>query len=227
MNADLWTRLDGYIEERLVRQDPALAAAVTASAAAGLSPIEVSPAHGKLLHLLARAVRARRILEIGTLGAYSTIWLARALEPGGRLVTLEADPHHADIARTNLSRAGLSGVVEIRVGAALDTLPALMQDGAAPFDLAFLDADKANNPHYIEWAVRLGRPGTLIIVDNVVRGGAVLDEHGESADVRGIRRAYELVGAHPQLSATAVQTVGQKGYDGFLLALVTGPRAPS
>jgi len=221
MKHDLWTRIDHYIAERLVPQDPALAAAVAASAAAGLPPIAVSATQGKMLHLLARLVRAARILEVGTLGGYSSIWLARALVPGGRLVTLEVDPRHADVARRNLARAGLASVVEIRVGPALQTLPALEHERAGPFDLVFVDADKASNPGYIEWAVRLGRPGTLIIVDNVVREGSILDAASGDQDVQGTRRAYELVGSHPRLAATAIQTVGVKGHDGFLMALVT------
>jgi predicted O-methyltransferase YrrM len=221
MNQELWTRIDGYIEERLVPQDPALTAAVAASAAAGLPTIAVSATHGKMLHLLARLARARRILEIGTLGGYSAIWLARALASGGSIVTLEVDPQHAQVARRNLARAGLDAVVEVRVGPALETLPTLERERAGPFDLAFIDADKAHNPDYIEWAVRLGRPGTLIIVDNVVRDGSVLDAASADAAVRGTRRAYELVGAHPRLAATAIQTVGVRGHDGFLMALVT------
>ena len=225
MDEELWLRVDRYIEQQLVPQDPLLAAAVTASAAAKLPAIAVSAAQGKMLHLLARLVQAKRILEIGTLGGYSTIWLARGLAPGGRLVSLEADAHHADVARSNLARANLAATVEVRTGAALDTLPALEREGAGPFDLVFIDADKANNPHYIEWAVRLGRPGTLIIVDNVVREGAILEATSTDGAVRGTRRAYQLVGAHPRLAATAIQTVGAKGHDGFLLALVTGAGA--
>jgi predicted O-methyltransferase YrrM len=221
MDQELWTRVDGYIERHLVPQDPALAEAIAASAAAGLPPIAVSATHGKLLHLLARLVRAARILEVGTLGGYSAIWLARALVPGGRLVTLEVDPTHAEVARRNLARAGLNSVVEVRVGAALETLPALEHERAGPFDLAFIDADKANNADYIEWAIRLGRPGTLIVIDNVVRNGSILDAAGADAAVRGTQRTYELIGAHPRLVATAIQTVGVKGYDGLLVALVT------
>lgn len=227
MNQELWTRIDGYIEERLVPHDPALAAAVAASAAAALPAIAVSAAQGKMLHLLARLAHARRILEVGTLGGYSAIWLARALAPGGRLVTLEVDPRHAEVARGNLARAGLDAVVEVRVGAALETLPALERERVGPFDLALIDADKANNAAYIEWAVRLGRPGTLIIVDNVVRDGSILDAASADAAVRGTRRAYELVGSHPRLAATAIQTVGVKGHDGFLMALVTDAGAGS
>ena len=227
MNQDFWTRIDHYIEEQLVPHDAALAAAVSASAEAGLPPIAVSAPHGKMLHLLARLVGARRILEIGTLGGYSTIWLARALEPGGSLVTLEVDARHAEVARRNLVRASLAAVVDVRVGPALDTLAALEREGAAPFDLAFIDADKANNPQYIEWAIRLGRPGTLIVVDNAVWKGTIVDESSTDPDVRGIRRAYGLVGADPRLTATAIQTVGTKGHDGFMLALVTGAGAGS
>ena len=222
MNEQLWTRVDRYIEERLVRQDPALAAAMTASAAANLPAIAVTAAQGKMLQLFARLIRARRILEIGSLGGYSTIWLARGLEPAGRLVTLELDPHHADVARSNLARASLTAVVEVRVGAALDSLPALEREAAGPFDLVFIDADKVNYPAYVEWAIRLGRPGTLIVVDNMVREGAILDAADDDAAVRGTRRAYEFVAAHPRLTATVIQTVGAKGYDGFLLGMVSG-----
>ena len=227
MTQELWTRVDDYIHERLVPHDPALAAAVTASAAAGLPPIAVSAAQGKMLHLLARLTPAQRILEIGTLGGYSTIWLARALAPGGTLVSLEVDPRRAEVARANLARAGLAAAVEVRVGAALETLPALAREGAGPFDLVFVDADKANNPAYVEWAIRLGRTGTLIVIDNVVRDGDILDAASSDVAVRGTRRAFDLVAAHAQLAATAIQTVGVKGYDGFLMALVTGTGAQS
>jgi predicted O-methyltransferase YrrM len=227
MTEALWTRIDTYIEQQLIPHDPALAAAVTASAAAKLPPIAVSATHGKMLHLLARLMHATRILEIGTLGGYSTIWLARGLAPGGKVVTLEADPRHAEVARRNLARANLESTVEVRVGTALETLPALEREGRGPFDLVFIDADKANNPKYIEWAIRLGRPGTLIVVDNVVRQGSILDSSSADADVRGTRRAYGFVGAHPRLVATAIQTVGTKGHDGFLMALVTDGRTAS
>jgi len=227
MTQELWTRVDDYIHERLVPHDPALAAAVTASAAAGLPPIAVSAAQGKMLHLLARLTPARRLLEIGTLGGYSTIWLARALAPGGTLVSLEVDPRRAEVARANLARAGLAAAVEVRVGAALETLPALAREGAGPFDLVFVDADKANNPAYVEWAIRLGRTGTLIVIDNVIRDGDILDAASSDVAVRGTRRAFDLVAAHAQLAATAIQTVGVKGYDGFLMALVTGTGAQS
>ena len=212
----LWDDVDRYISDTLVRPDAALAAALEASEAAGLPAISVSPAHGKLLWLLARTNGAKRILEIGTLGGYSAIWLARGLAPGGRLVTLEALEKHAAVARKNLARAGLADVAEIRVGKALDTLPELQ----GPFDLAFIDADKQNNAEYFRWALKLSRPGSLIVVDNVVRDGAVIDARSRDAAVQGVRRLYELIAAEPRVAATAVQTVGVKGYDGFAIALV-------
>ena len=212
----LWDDVDRYIGETLVQPDDALAAALAASEAAGLPAISVSPAHGKLLWLLARTLGAKRILEVGTLGGYSAIWLARALAPGGRLVTLEALEKHAAVARTNLERAGLADRVEVRVGRALETLPRL--DG--PFDLAFIDADKQNNAEYFRWALKLSRPGSLIVVDNVVRDGAVVDARSRDAAVQGVRQLYELIAAEPRVAATAVQTVGVKGYDGFAIALV-------
>jgi len=211
-----WDEVDRYISDTLVQPDAALAAALEASDAGGLPAISVSPAHGKLLSLLARTLGAKRILEIGTLGGYSAIWLARGLAPGGRLITLEALEKHAAVARANLERAGLSDRVEIRVGKALDTLPKL--DG--PFDLTFIDADKQNNAEYFRWALKLSRPGSLIIVDNVVRDGAVIDAASRDAAVQGVRRLYELIAAEPRVAATAVQTVGVKGYDGFAIALV-------
>jgi len=212
----LWDDVDRYISDTLVRPDAALAAALEASEAAGLPAISVSPAHGKLLWLLARTNGAKRILEIGTLGGYSAIWLARGLAPGGRLVTLEALEKHAAVARKNLARAGLADVAEIRVGKALDTLPELQ----GPFDLAFIDADKQNNAEYFRWALKLSRPGSLVVVDNVVRDGAVIDARSRDAAVQGVRRLYELIAAEPRVAATAVQTVGVKGYDGFAIALV-------
>jgi predicted O-methyltransferase YrrM len=215
---ETWEQVDEYVTERLVGADPALTAALADSAAAGLPSIAVSPPQGKFLRLLARIHRARSVLEIGTLGGYSTIWLAGALPPDGRLVTLEVDPARAEIARTNLARAGLDGLVDIRVGPALDTLPTL----TGPFDLVFIDADKKNNPGYLQWALRLTRPGGLIVVDNVVRGGAVVDAGDTSPDVVGTRATYDLLAAEPRLDATALQTVGVKGYDGFAIALVSG-----
>lgn len=217
MSQDLWTAVDQYVVDHLVPTDEALEAALAATAEAGMPDIGVAPTHGKLLHLLARLRGARTILEIGTLAGYSTIWLARALPPDGRLVTLEADPRHAEVAQANLARAGLAGVVEVRVGRALDTLPQL----TGPFDLVFIDADKVNNPQYLSWATRLTRPGSVIVVDNVVRGGSVLDKDRDDPSVQGTRGLYEAIAANPRLTATAVQTVGVKGYDGFLLALVT------
>lgn len=201
------------MEGLLLEPDPVLEAALSS----GLPPIDVTPLQGKLLHLLARMQRAERILELGTLGGYSTIWLARALPSGGRLVTVESEPRHAEVAAENVRRAGLDDRVEILVGRALDVLPRL--DG--PFDLVFIDADKAATAEYVEWAVRLGRPGTLVIADNVVRGGAVADPDTEDASAIGGRRGLEVLGAHPRLDATAIQTVGAKGHDGFALALVT------
>jgi len=211
-----WDDVDRYIGDTLVQPDAALSATLEASEAAGLPPISVSPAHGKLLWLLARTLQAKRILEIGTLGGYSAIWLARGLAPGGRLITLEALEKHAALARENLARAGLGDRVEVRVGPALETLPRL----AGPFDLVFIDADKQNNPEYFRWALKLSRPGSLIVVDNVVRDGAVLDERSRDGAVQGVRQLYELMAAEPRVAATAVQTVGVKGYDGFAIALV-------
>ena len=222
MTARTWTAVDAYVAEQLIPPDAALDAALAANAAAGLPSIDVSPPQGKLLHLLARISGARRILEIGTLGGYSTIWLARALPADGRLVTLEFLPHHAETARRNVERAGLAHRVEIRVGAAAETLPELAAEGAGPFDLVFIDADKPSNPIYLDWAVRLSRPGTLIVLDNVVRDGAVADGTSTDANVLGSRAGLEFIGNHPSLEATALQTVGAKGYDGFAIALVTG-----
>ena len=221
MSQEQWTAVDRYLTDLLVPPDPALDAALRASTAAGLPPINVSPNQGKLLHLLARVQGARSILEVGTLGGYSTIWLARALPFGGRLVTLEADPGHAEIARANLDRAGLSGVVELRVGPALETLPRLAAEGRGPFDLVFIDADKPNTPEYFAWALKLARRGSLILTDNVVHKGAVAAPTNDDPAVRGMRRFHELLAAEPRVSATAIQTVGSKGYDGFALALVT------
>ncbi|MFE5832346.1 O-methyltransferase [Streptomyces sp. NPDC056488] len=216
-----WTDVDHYFTELLAPDDEALSAALAASTAAGLPEIAVAPNQGKLLHLLARVQGARSILEIGTLGGYSTIWLARALPADGRLITLEYDPAHADVARSNIARAGLDEVVEVRTGAALDSLPKLEAEGAGPFDLVFIDADKVNNPRYVEWALKLSRPGTVIVVDNVVRGGKVAAEHPDDPSVTGTRAMFDLVAREPRLDATAFQTVGTKGYDGLLVARVT------
>jgi len=203
-----------------VPHDPALEAALKTSADAGLPSISVSPNQGRLLHLLARLQGARKILEIGTLGGYSAIWLARALPEDGRLVTLEAVAKHARVAEANIANAGLAEVVEVRVGAALETLPKLAEDGHGPFDLTFIDADKENVPEYFRWALELSHPGSVVIVDNVVRGGAVSDAAATDPDVRGIRRFIELLAAEPRVSATAVQTVGVKGWDGFAIARI-------
>lgn len=215
-----WTAVDNYLTDLLVPADPVLDAALAASAAAGLPPIQVAPNQGKLLALLARLCGARTILEIGTLGGYSTIWLARSLPGDGRLITLEADPRHADVARANIAHAGLADVVEVRLGRALDTLPQLASEGLGPFDLFFIDADKPGNPEYVAWALELSRPGSVIIVDNVVRNGAVIDAASDDPNVRGTRRLHELLASEPRVSATAVQTVGSKGYDGFAIAVV-------
>ena len=220
MSVELWAAVDRYMNALIVPGDPALDAALADSAAAGLPSISVSPNQGKLLHLLARVQGARSILEIGTLGGYSTIWLARALPEGGRLVTLEVDPKHAEVALANLARAGLAAVVDLRLGPALETLPRLAAEGIGAFDFVFIDADKVSTPDYFAWALKLTRPGSVIIVDNVVRKGAVVDESSDDPSVRGVRRLYEMLAKEPRVSATAIQTVGTKGYDGFALALV-------
>jgi predicted O-methyltransferase YrrM len=220
MSADLWSSVDDYICEKLIGADAALDQALAASRAAGLPDIAVSPAQGKQLHLLARMQRAERILEIGALGGYSAIWLARALPPTGRLITLEVEPRHAEVARANLARAGLASLVDVRVGKALDLLPALAAEGAGPFDLTFIDADKENIPAYFRWAVDLSREGGVIIVDNVVRKGALIDAASKDPAVQGVRALHDLVASEPRVSATTIQTVGAKGHDGFLLAVV-------
>ena len=221
MSQEQWTAVDRYITDLLVPSDPALDAALEHSAAAGLPAIHVSPNQGKLLQILALVQGARMILEIGTLGGYSTIWLARALPPGGRLITLESVPEHAKVARANLARAGLSDVVELRIGQALDTLRELVAEGRGPFDLIFIDADKPGYPDYFAWALRLSRRGSLIIGDNVVRKGAVIDPASSDPNVQGVRRFNQLLAAERRVSATALQTVGSKGHDGFAIALVT------
>jgi predicted O-methyltransferase YrrM len=213
-----WEAVDEFFNGTITGQDAVLDAALRDADAAGLPPISVTAPQGKFLHLLTRIRGAKRVLEVGTLAGYSTIWMARALPMGGRLVTLEFEPRHAEVAKANVERAGLSGVVEIRVGAALDTLPLL----EGPFDLIFIDADKENNPGYFRWAVRLSRPGTVIVVDNVVREGEVADPGSTDASVLGVRRMVDLIASEPRVSATAIQTVGGKSYDGFLLAVVNG-----
>jgi predicted O-methyltransferase YrrM len=219
---DQWTAVDDFFDGLLVPPDPVLEGALRAAAEAGLPPIHVAPNHGQLLSILARAIGARTILEIGTLGGYSAIWLGRALPPDGQLITLEADPHHAEVARDNIARAGLTEVVDVRVGQALDTLPQLVTEGCDPVDLTFIDADKPSIPQYFEWALRLSRRGSLIVVDNVVRGGRVADAASDDPGVIGVRRLNEMVAAEPRVSAVALQTVGRKGYDGLTIVLVTG-----
>jgi predicted O-methyltransferase YrrM len=220
MAEDVWWSVGDYFGRLLLGRDPVLDSALEANTAGGLPPIDVSPEQGKLLHLLARSIGARRILEVGTLGGYSTIWLARALPPDGRLLTCEIDPRHAEVARSNLAEAGLAGVAEVRVGPAADTLGALDAAVDGPFDLTFIDADKASNATYFEQALRLSRPGSMIIVDNVVRSGRVADAGSGDPAVLGTRRLAETVAREERVSATVIQTVGAKGYDGFLLALV-------
>lgn len=215
MSQDAWTAVDRYLTETLLAPDPALDAALADSSAAGLPAINVAPNQGKLLMLLAQMTGAKRILEIGTLGGYSTIWLARALPPDGQLVTLEYEPRHAEVARRNLARAGFGPRVEVKAGAALDTLPTL----EGPYDFIFIDADKNNYPDYFRWSLKLARPGAVIVADNVVRAGKVLAP-GEDANALGVRRMYELIAAEPRVTATAVQTVGSKGWDGFCLIRV-------
>lgn len=214
--------MDKYICDQVVPSDEVLEQALCESAAAGLPPISVSPAQGKFLQLLARLKSARLILEIGTLGGYSTIWLARALPAGGRLLTLEVNPQYAEVARANIARANLSDLVELRLGPALQTLPQLADEGRGPFDLIFIDADKPSTADYFLWALKLSRPGSLIIADNVVRNGALADSASTDANVQGMRRFTHLLGGESRVRATIIQTVGAKGYDGFAIALVTG-----
>jgi predicted O-methyltransferase YrrM len=221
MTEELWSNVEHYIADSLVQSDAALDAALVASDAAGLPSINVSPNHGKLLHILASMIRATRILEIGTLGGYSTIWLARALPPGGRLVTLEAERKHVEIARRNIDAAGVGRAVDIEFGPALDTLPRIAAASREPFDLSFIDADKVNTVPYFEWALKLSRPGSIIVVDNVVRKGEIADPASADKAVQAMRRFYERLADEPRVAATAIQTVGTKGYDGFAIALVT------
>jgi predicted O-methyltransferase YrrM len=219
MTDEKWTEVDRYLTELVVQPDAVLDAALEASLASGLPEISVTASQGKFLYLLARIRQASRILEIGTLGGYSTIWLARALSSRGRLVTLESDSSHAAVARNNIASAGLDYIVDLRIGLALDILPALASEGQR-FDLTFIDADKPNIPEYFEWALKLSNPAALIIVDNVVRDGAVIDATSEDLSIRGVRRFNELIAADKRVSATTIQTVGSKGYDGFTIALV-------
>ena len=221
MSEEQWSAVDRYITDLFVPEDKALESALADSRAAGLPAINVAPNQGKWLHLLATVQGARRILEIGTLGGYSTIWLARALPAGGRLVTLEINARNAAVARKNIDRAGLSAVVEVREGAALDTLADLIQEHQVPFDFIFIDADKANIPAYFDASMKLARRGSVIVVDNVVRNGAVIDAASGDLNVRGVRRFNEQIARDPRVQATAIQTVGSKGYDGFAMVLVT------
>jgi len=220
MDQNLWNAVDRYLSDKLISPDQRIEDALEANACAGLPAIDVAPNQGKLLHLLARIQGASRILEIGTLGGYSTIWLARALPPTGQLITLELQPKHAAVAQSNIQRAGLSSLVDIRVGPALDSLAALHAEKPAPFDFIFIDADKENNPHYLDWAVKLSRPGTLILTDNIVRDGAIIENDNKDPRVIGTRTFLEKLGKDPRLDATAIQTVGVKGYDGFAAAIV-------
>jgi len=216
----LWTEVDNYFADLLAPSDAALTAALEANCKANLPAIDVSPLQGKFLEVLVRIVQARRVLEIGTLGGYSTICMARALPKGGRIVTLEYEPRHAEVARANLRRAGLLRRVDLRIGRALDTLPVLHSSGAGPFDLIFIDADKRNSPRYLEWALKLARPGTVIVVDNVARHGTVIQARSTEPDIVGTRRMLRMMAKNPRLSATALQTVGVKGLDGFAIAVV-------
>ena len=221
MAQEQWTAVDSYIEKLFIAPDFALEAALESSKAAGLPTINVSPAEGKLLHMLARIQGARKILELGTLGGYSTIWLARALPPEGRLISLEIDPKRAEIARANIARAELANAVEIRVGPAADSLHKLLIEGRGPFDLIFIDADKQGYAEYLQWSLKLSRPGTLIVADNVVRKGAVTDPGSADENVQGIRKFNEALTAEKRVTTTVIQTVGCKGYDGLALILVT------
>ncbi|HEX3113825.1 MAG TPA: O-methyltransferase [Candidatus Eisenbacteria bacterium] len=219
MNETIWADVDRYITDALVPQDEVLTQALRASEAAGLPSIAVSASQGKLLHILARAMGVRSALEIGTLGGYSTIWIARALLGGGHMITLEADAKHAEVARANIARAGFAEIVDVRLGKALDTLPKIQAENKGPFDLVFIDADKVNIPQYYEWALKLTRPGSLIVVDNVVRDGGLIDPNGDES-VQGVRKLHEILAKDPRVAATTIQTVGSKGWDGVTFALV-------
>lgn len=222
MSQELWTDVERYIDGLLIPSDPVLEAAVAASEAAGLPAIAVTPGQGKLLYLLARVQRARRILEIGTLAGYSTLWMARALPAEGCIVTLEADPKHCEVAQANLARADVAPLIDLRLGRALDTLPELAAEGLEPFDMVFIDADKENTEAYFRWALRLSRAGAVIVVDNVIREGEVADPDSSDPRVQGIQRFNEAIAADPRVEATTIQTVGSKGYDGFTLAIFNG-----
>jgi predicted O-methyltransferase YrrM len=220
MSKELWAAVDQYINELLVPRDPILQAALHEADNAGMPAIQVSPPQGKFLHLLVRAIAARKILEIGTLGGYSAIWMARALAPGGRLLTLEANAKHFEVARDNFARAGLTDVIEQKLGPALQTLPGVAAEGRGPFDLIFIDANKSTISEYFDWSLKLSRKGTLIIVDNVIRHGTVVESDSTDEDVQGVRRFNERLAKESRVSATELQTVGSKGYDGFALAVV-------
>lgn len=220
MTQEQWTAVDHYLQDHLIAPDPILEAALQASVEAGLPAINVAPNQGKLLMLLAQLTGATRILEIGTLGGYSTLWLARALPADGKIVTLELDPHHAQVAQANFERAGVAHQMDLRLGSALDSLAQIAQEGQPPFDVVFIDADKANMPDYFKWSLQLTHPAGLIIMDNVVRSGNVIDANSEDVNVQGVRRLMTLLTSESRVTVTAVQTVGSKGYDGFALARV-------
>jgi predicted O-methyltransferase YrrM len=220
MNPDQWTAVDAYLNELLVRSDEALEQALARSAEAGLPAISVSPTQGKFMMMLARVQGARRILEIGTLGGYSTIWFAQALPSDGRIITIESEPKHAEVARENIVAAGFGRMVDVRLGRALDVLPDIAAENVAPFDFSFIDADKPNIPEYFDWALRLSRSGSIIIVDNVIREGAIIDAESEDASVQGVRRLNDRLALESSVTATTIQTVGSKGYDGFTIAVV-------
>lgn len=215
-----WTAVDDYIVDKLLGNEGPSKTVLAANAAGGLPAIDVSPAQGKLLYLLAKAMGAKQVLEVGTLGGYSTIWLARALPAGGRVITLEIDVHHADVARANLADAEVAEQVEVRVGPALDSLADLAKEQVAPFDLVFIDADKKHNADYVDAAIGLARSGALIIVDNVVREGRVLDEDSADPNIRGTRRLFDALANDKRIEATGIQTVGLKNWDGFVIAVV-------
>jgi predicted O-methyltransferase YrrM len=222
LDTELWSSVDSWFAAQLIETDAALDHALSESTRAGLRPINVSRTQGKLLHLIARMTGARNVLEVGTLGGYSSIWMARALPEDGRLITLEIDPNTAEIARLNFAFAGLNSMIEVRVGAALDSLRQIATEELPPFDLVFIDADKESNPDYFEWALKLTHPGSVILIDNVVRRGRVIDSNDTESDMIGVRRVTEMVAAESRVTATVMQTVGEKGYDGLLVALVTG-----
>jgi predicted O-methyltransferase YrrM len=220
MSSKTWTSVDDYIVSSLFEADPVLDAVLEANRDQGLPAIDVSAAQGKLLSLLVRIRGAKKVLEIGTLGGYSTIWMARGLPADGKVVTLELDPHHAKVARSNFERAGVSSKVDLRIGPALQSLGKLVDEGAGPFDLIFIDADKPNNPNYLDWAMKLSRSGTVIVCDNVIRDGAVVKKNSGDVNVEGARAAFSFIGGEKRLDGTAIQTVGAKGYDGFAIAVV-------